>query len=475
MSNDNIILLTDGYKPSHWLQIPPGTEFVCSYFESRGGKFDRTVFFGLDHIIETYLTGTLLTQKKIDQADALFRDYFGSDVIFNRQGWEYILSHHGGKLPIRIDAVPEGTPVNTHNVLIRVMNTDPRCGWLVNYLETILSQVWYPTTVATLSAYIRSDIERYLRETADDTLSLPWRLHDFGCRGVSSMESAAIGGAAHLVNFFGSDTLPAVRLIRDSFSYRPFSSNYLLAGSIPAAEHFTITSWGRENEVQAYRNMLEKFPTGLVAVVSDSYDIFHACSDLWGSELRDKVLSRDGTLVIRPDSGDPVSVTLSVADILGQRFGYTVNRKGFKELNPKVRIIQGDGVNRGSINAILENFKSNGWSASNITFGMGGGLLQQVDRDTCKFAFKCSAIVRNGEFVPVSKDPITDQGKKSKEGFPTLVWTDGDHFETRCLNYIPVSSAHPDVRNDALKMVFSDGCHWPSGDISAIRKRASAF
>jgi nicotinamide phosphoribosyltransferase len=319
--------------------------------------------------------------------------------------------------------VPEGTVVPVKNVLATIENTDPECYWLTTYLETaLLRAVWYPTTVATQSWTIRKIILDYLEKTGDPSL-IDFKLHDFGARGVSSLESAAIGGAAHLVNFMGSDTISGVVYAREY--YDAGVSGF----SIPAAEHSTITSWGRDGEVDAYRNMLNQFakPGSIVAVVSDSFDIFNAASRLWGEELREQVVQSGATVVIRPDSGDPVDVNRRLVEILGEKFGYTTNAKGFKVLN-NVRLIQGDGVNELSIRSILGAFMAMGWSADNIAFGMGGALLQQVDRDTQKFAMKCSSACVNGEWIDVQKDPATDPGKKSKAGRVQLWTNSGGEF-----------------------------------------------
>jgi nicotinamide phosphoribosyltransferase len=250
---------------------------------------------------------------------------------------------------------------------------------------------------------------------------IDFKLHDFGARGVSSMESAGIGGAAHLVNFMGTDTVTGILYAREYY-------NAGISGfSIPAAEHSTITSWGRKNEVDAYANMLRQFakPGSIVAVVSDSYDIFNAASKLWGEELRQQVIDSGATVVIRPDSGDPDTVCRKLVQILGEKFGYTTNAKGYKVLN-NVRLIQGDGVNEHTIRTILGGFQAYGWSADNIAFGMGGALLQQLDRDTQKFAMKCSSAHINGEWVDVQKDPVTDSGKKSKAGRVQLFKSGGE-------------------------------------------------
>jgi nicotinamide phosphoribosyltransferase len=420
---NNILLLTDSYKLSHYKQYPAGTSQIYSYFESRGGKFDYITFFGLQYLLKEYLAGQVVTKAKIDQATQLYAAHFGTDTLFNREGWQYILDKHQGRLPIRIKAVAEGSVIPTHNVLMTVENTDPECFWLSNFLETLLVQLWYPCTVATTSKAVKNLILDYLEQTGDPSL-IDFKLHDFGFRGVSSVESASIGGAAHLVNFMGTDTVAALTFIQEYYQ-----SNSMFGFSIPAAEHSTITSWTQDGELDAYRNMLQQYPEGLVAVVSDSYDVYHACEKLWGEALKDEILQRNGTLVVRPDSGIPKEVVLRVTEILGEKLGYTINSKGYKVLNPKIRVIQGDGVNYESIGEILENLAANGWSADNITFGMGGALLQKVHRDTQKFAFKCSCATVNGEDRLVFKDPITDHGKKSKKGRLKLILND-THYQT---------------------------------------------
>jgi len=414
----NLILNTDSYKVSMFNQYPLGTTGVYSYIESRGGRYDRTVFFGLQAFIKEYLLEPI-TQADIEIAEEILTAH---GEPFNRQGWQYILDKHGGFLPVVIRAVPEGTVVPVKNVLATIENTDPECFWLTTWLETaLLRAIWYPTTVATQSWHIRQLILNYLEKTGDPSL-IDFKLHDFGARGVSSLESAGIGGAAHLVNFMGTDTISGVLYAREYY-------NAGVAGfSIPAAEHSTITSWGRDGEVKAYENMVKQFgkPDSILAVVSDSYDIFNAASKLWGEDLRQLVIDSGATVVIRPDSGDPVEVNRRLVEILGEKFGYTVNSKGYKVLN-HVRIIQGDGINYQAIVDILTALTELGYSADNIAFGMGGALLQQVDRDTQKFAMKASSVCINGQWISIAKDPVTDPGKKSKAGRVTL-WKSGSEL-----------------------------------------------
>lgn len=424
---NNLILRTDSYKASHWKQYPSDAEGYFGYIESRGGEYDKTVFFGLQIYLQRYLSKPI-TQDMIDEADAFFQAH---GEPFNREGWEYILNTYDGYIPAIIKAVPEGLVIPTRNVLLTVQVNDPKCFWVGSYIETsLLRAVWYPITVATNSYQCKQIIKKYLNETSDDPEGqINFKLHDFGARGVSSAESAEIGGAAHLVNFMGSDTVEGVYTMNTVYNNGKMS-----AFSIPAAEHSTITCWGQQNEVDAYRNMLAQYakPGSLVAVVSDSYDIYNAVEKMWGGELKQDVIDSGATIVIRPDSGDPETVVVKVMELLADKFGYTVNNKGYKVLN-NVRVIQGDGVNLTTIRDILSNLAIRKFSADNIAFGMGGALLQIVNRDTFKFAMKCSAIKRDGKWVKVSKNPVTDSGKSSKAGLLSL------YYDTRENVYMSLS------------------------------------
>ena len=437
----NIILNSDSYKYSQFNQYPEGTEYIYSYIESRGGVYDATVFFGLQAFIKECLVGQVVTMDMIDEAEAIITAH---GEPFNREGWEYIVNQYDGKLPVTIKAVPEGTVVNTKNVLATIVNMDPKCYWLTSFLETaLLRAIWYPTTVATNSYENKKLILNYLEKTGDPT-AIEFKLHDFGARGVSSLESAGIGGAAHLVNFQGTDTVEALLFARRYY-------NADMAGfSVPAMEHSTVTSWKREGEVDSYRNMIKKNakPGGFISVVSDSYDIFAAC-EMWGTVLKQDVLDSGATLVVRPDSGDPADVVCKCLKILDKHYGHTVNAKGYKVLN-NVRVLQGDGINHQSIRSILYTITLAGYSADNVVFGQGGALLQMVNRDDQKFAMKCSAAFVNGEWVDVFKDPITDKGKQSKKGLVQLFRKPGGKL---------YSAVEPDVFMDepALEVVFTMG------------------
>ena len=407
---DNIILLADSYKYSQFNQYPEGTEYVYSYIQSRGGEYDVGVFLGWQAFQRQYLSKPV-TLANIDEAEAIITAH---GEPFNRSGWEYIVKTHGGMLPLKVMSLQEGTKFDPRaNVpLLTVVNTDAKCAWLTSFMETaILRAIWYPTTVASNSYASRQVIRDFLERTGDIS-GLDFKLHDFGARGVSSTESAGIGALAHLaVGFMGTDTVSALLAAR-----RYYDAD--MAGfSIPAMEHSTVTSWGRDNEVDSYRNMLQQYgkPGALFAAVSDSYNIYEAVAKLWGGALRQEVLDSGATLVVRPDSGTPHIVVLEVVKLLDQSFGSTVNAKGYRVLN-NVRVMQGDGINTREIFRILQNLALSGYSADNVAFGQGGALLQQVNRDTMSFAMKCSAIRVNGTWRDVYKDPIGDSNKRSMRG-----------------------------------------------------------
>lgn len=457
----NMFLNTDSYKVSMLNQYPAGTDTVYSYIESRDGRYKNTVFTGLQMFAKEYLMKPS-TKYDVDEAEEVWAAH---GEPFDRTWADHIVNKFGGYWPVRIRAVPEGTVVPTHNILLDVENVGGSMTRLATtFLETaLLRAIWYPTTVATNSREIKKVIRRYLLATGSSLEGMPFKLHDFGSRGCSSYESASIGGVGHLINFMGTDTISAVVAARRYY-------NEPMAGfSIPAAEHSTITSWGRDNEVDAYRNMLKQFakPGAILAVVSDSYDIYNAVDNIWGQTLRQEVIDSGATVVIRPDSGDPVTVVTKVAHLLANRFGYTLTAKGYKLLN-NVRIIQGDGVNIDSISAILQSLMDNGFAADNVAFGMGGALLQAPQRDDQKFAMKCSAALIDMEWKEVYKDPVTDPGKTSKKGRLELVH--GGGLGNSVLTTIPQEYAAKRVK--VMRTVYEPGNLLVDDTFAEIRERA---
>lgn len=468
--NTNLILATDSYKLTHYKQYPKDTEVVYSYFESRvGARFPYTVFFGLQYLLKQYLAkpvGYGDLEKAFKLADA----HFGTKE-FNYRGWEYIISELGGRLPLRIKAIPEGTVVPVGNVLMTVENTDPKCFWLTNALESLLTHVWYPSTVATLSYSTFEMIGRWLDETAMNRDALPFMLHDFGYRGASSHESAGVGGAGHLINGLGTDTLPAMEVAMEYYD----ADLSKLAFSVPATEHSVMTAEGREGEDAIVTRLLEEYPTGILSIVADSYDIYNFVERIC-TKHKDAIMARDGKVVVRPDSTTPEDrtpedLTEWIVARLYHTFGGKANAKGYRTLDPHVGVLWGDGIDPIGIERILRKLADNSFSAENMVFGMGGGLLQKINRDTQRFAFKASAMERSGRWHDVSKEPL-DTSKKSKAGRLQLSrWTDennenpsyetlteGDHVAmTADLRPGRDGEDRRSVTRDVLQTVYENG------------------
>lgn len=441
----NICLATDSYKIWHWNGYLPNTENNYGYLEARNGaKFNKTVVFGLQYIIKKYLEGEVVTREKIDQAEKVIKEHMG-DQFFNREGWEYILEKYNGRLPVRIKSVPEGTPVDVSNVLMTVELTvnDKKLCWLTNFLESLLLHVWYPMTVATLSRELKIMIRDYMLQTCDNLDSLDFKMQDFGFRGVSSYESAQIGGSAYLTAFKGTDNIPALAVPKEFYN-----SNAIAGYSVAATEHSIMTARGEEGEWEVLKHIFDTTPNGILSLVIDSYD-FERFIRVCGTEFKDVIMSRNGTTVFRPDSGDPVTVTIQCLNLLEQYFGCTVNSKGYKVLNDKVRVLWGDGIDYDGIRSILFAMRNHGYSTDCMAcFGMGGGLLQKVNRDTQRMAFKSSSQFYDGEWHDVYKKP-KDLSKASKRGRLALIKENGK-FKT-------INESQLGDQKNYLETVFENG------------------
>ncbi|MTI16842.1 nicotinate phosphoribosyltransferase [Rhodobacteraceae bacterium RKSG542] len=447
VDENNPLLDTDSYKYSHFVQYPPGTEYVSAYVEARkpNGPTDFTVMFGLQMELAK-LQGQVVTEEAIDEAEPFIRAH-GFETALD--GWRRIATVHGGKLPIKIDALPEGTVCGIRTALLRITNTDPELFWLPAFLETrILRSVWYPTTVASNSTACIDALREAMQETDGSSEGVEFKLHDFGARGTTSREAAGIGGCAHLISALGTDTVSGLVYARNYYGAD-------MAGfSIPASEHATMTSWGgAEGEASAMENIVRQYPSGLVACVSDSYDLFRAIESYWGDQLKELVLSRtDGFLVIRPDSGDPITQLPKVIEAIGAKFGFTQTPSGYRLLNEKVRVIQGDGITPKTIPLIIKALKGANLAIGNVAFGMGAGLLQKLDRDTFGFAMKVSAICVDGEWRDVFKKPATSlEGLKfSRPGRQAVIKNERGIMET--IRFEDLAG-----REDQLQTVFLDG------------------
>lgn len=444
---ENFILLTDSYKLCHHAMYLDDVQNVYSYFESRrGAKYPYTVVVGLQTLLLRYFVGSVVTMTDVLAADIFCQGHFGENY-FNRKMWEKIVTVHGGKLPLRIKCVPEGMAVPVGNVLVTVEATDEECAPLTNVIETLLTHIWHPMNIATISRYLYNYLESAFMKSAETLNLLPFMLHDFGFRGVSSVESAGMA-LGHLIKFMGTDTIPGI-----TYAQRYYGAG--MAGySVAASEHSVMTSLGEDGEIDMVKRLIEKYPKGILSVVADSYNIIRFV-DWVGGELKESILSRDGKFVIRPDSprhkdDKACDQILWIVQELEKSYGVTINSKGFKVLHPKVGVIYGDGLSVEEIKESIDTLVKNGYSAESCVYGMGSGLLQKHNRDTQRNAFKCSAQLRHNVWFDIKKKPL-DITKASKAGRLKLVWNEGAHGKT--LITVPEN----DLREDVLVTVFENG------------------
>ncbi len=424
---NNILLYTDVYKLGHMEQYPDDITKIYSYLHTRSDKkYQEIVMFGLQYFLNHLSMG--LTSYDAEEFDAYYQSIFGIETperVRKKIAALVDLPH----LPLEIKAHDEGRVLPAKTVLMTVTNTHPDFAWVVGFFEAYLLHMWYPITVASASRKYYKLVKKYAELTCDNLDHVPYAVHDFGYRGVSSNESAQIGGAAHLLHFRGSDTLLALKFIHENYN-EPLGTH--IASSVPASEHSVMCSYGRECEQQAFERMLDLYPTGIVSIVCDTYNCYDAITVI-GRNLKDRILAREGKVVFRPDSGNPIDVICGdrmchpdgngarefrgCLELLGTIFGYTVNSKGFKVLNPKVGLIYGDGMYLENFENILARMEASGWATSNLVIGVGGLLLQSHSRDDLGFSMKATYIERaDGSKYGIQKDPITDPGKKSYKG-----------------------------------------------------------
>ena len=456
MSFDNIIINVDNYKHCHYPLYPPGTQYVSSYVESRGGAFPSTMFVGLQVFLRKYLMRPI-TLEDIDEAEFIERE---QGMHFNRELWMGVLNEHDGYLPVESEAVPEGTVVPPRNVLVQLINTDPKYWWVTSFFETaLLRAVWYPTTIGTVSWLAKQVIREALEHTSDNPQVLLHMLHDYGARGVSSQESAALGGLAHLVNFSQSDTVPGILAAKRYYNAGKVSN------SGPNSEHAGFCAWGRENETAALRNMLHMYrDNGVALLLTDTYDHEHCVKNIIGRELKSEIENFPGLVGVRPDSGDVVEVTSETCAWLMDAFGWETNSKGFKVLPPYVRVVQGDGVVFDALPSIFIELERRGFSAENAIFGMGGGLLQHHNRDTMNFGQKASAVCINGVWRDIFKAPTGAGFKVSKKGRLALKYADGT-YTTVARDSIP-------AEENQLVTVFRNGKLLKKWDFKELIERS---
>ncbi|MED5804009.1 nicotinate phosphoribosyltransferase [Gordonia sp. Z-3] len=453
----NIMVNADANKNSMYAMYPEGTQYVSAYLESRGGPYEATLFVGLQAFLLEYLARPI-TVEDVKEAERVVR---GHSAVFNRQAWLDIVNDHGGYLPLEIEAVPEGTVVPTSNVLLQVVNTDPRYPWLPSFVECALQRaLWYPSTVGTVSWMAKQYVRGALERTSDNPETLRLYLHDYGARGANSFESAALGGMAHLVNFDQSDTMAG--FVAASQYYDAACPS----GATMFLEHSNTSAGGPEREADTFRALLRHEPAGVAGLLVDTYDHDNAVDTIIGKELHDEIAAYPGLVAVRCDSGDPVATPVGTVESLMENFGFTTNSKGFKVLPPNLRVVQGDGLDVDMFCAIYAELERRGLAADNVLCGMGGGLVQGVTRDTMYFGYKANAVCIDGEWRNIAKKPKANSIKHSKAGRLALQYVDGD-YRTVQKDSIP-------AEDNVMVPVFRNGRilrMWDFGELIARSER----
>lgn len=428
ISKRNPLLATDVYKMGHMEQYAPGCNKVYSYLVARSDKsFDKTVFFGLQYYLREYLSVALTPEMGRE-----FLEYRRLILGSNSEDVEKKIMAlcELGYFPLKIKAVSEGTVMPVKNVLMTITNTHPDFYWVVGFVESLLLKLWYPITVASCCYAYRKVVETAYSETCSQELFFlkDYAVHDFGYRGDATEEGAAISGACHLLSFKGSDTVVAFPFVREYYG-----GGTDIMQSVPASEHSVMCSFGREDELGAFRNMLEVYPSGIVSIVSDTFDVYRVLTE-FAEVLKPTIFDREGKVVFRPDSGNPEYIICGdptakpgsnehkgAIRLLDEMFGSTVNEKGYKELNPKVGLIYGDGMYLERYKRTIDRMKDMGYAASNLVIGVGG-ILRNHSRDTMGFAIKATYVEVGGVGRDIEKDPITDSKKKSHKGMLALTY-----------------------------------------------------
>ncbi len=488
----NTLHLTDGYKLDHRRQYPKGTTLVYSNWTARGSRMpqvDKVIFFGLQYFLKKYLQedfeNNFFSQPKSKIAKEYTRRinaYLGDNTI----GSKHLEALHDlGYLPLKIKALPEGSRVNLRVPMLTIQNTDERFFWLTNYIETMLSaSLWLPCTSATIADQYRTLFDCFSKKTSTIDWFTDFQGHDFSMRGMGSLESSMLSGAAHMTSFLGTDTFPAIDFLEQY--YNANANQETIGISVPATEHSVMCMGTKKGEKETFRRIFtDLYPTGIVSIVSDTWNLWEVVGT-YLSEFKDEIISREGKVVIRPDSGNPVKILTGytgeedsegiselekkgVVECLWDIFGGTVNKKGYKELDEHIGVIYGDAITLKRAKKILKRLQKKGFASTNVVFGIGSYTYQYNTRDTFAFAIKSTYGEINGEGVEIFKNPKTDDGqKKSAKGLLKV-----DQRGTTFVLYDQVSKE--EEGQGALKTVFCDGKIINELSLSDIRNRISSL
>lgn len=495
----NAMLLTDGYKLDHRRQYPKGTEYVYSNWTPRSNVYfpeakDGAVVFGIQYFIKKYLikyfNDNFFAVDK-DKAVKSFARRINTFLGENEVGTKHIEDlWELGYLPVKIKALPEGSICPIRVPAMTIVNTDPKFFWVTNFLETLIScELWLPMTSATTAKAYRRELERHANKTGfDKGIDLGFLCHDFSMRGMAGLEASIISGMGHLTSFVGSETIPAIDALEEYYSVD--AEKELISMTVPATEHSVMCAGGLDDEFGTFKRLLtETYPKGFVSIVSDTWDLWKVVTD-FVPRLKKEILEREGRLVIRPDSGDPVDIICGVIEepkaphgykhtkaekkgvyeLLWDTFGGTINEKGYKVLDSHVGVIYGDSITLERQKEIYKRLEEKGFAATNLVLGIGSYTYQYRTRDSLGFAMKATWCQINGEPKEIFKQPETDSGmKNSLKGLICVEMDkDGKFFATDCVS-------KEEETYGCLEVVFEDGKLVKEYSLAEIRERLASY
>lgn len=482
----NFITLCDGYKLDHRRQFPKNTTRIYCNFTPRTSRVDgqdKVVFFGLQYFLQRYLTEVahdtffdVPRSKILSTYDRFTKSYLGPNHI----GTDHIAQLHDyGRIPLVFYAHPEGRHVPLRMPMFTYENTEPEFFWVPNWIETLMSSVlWLPCTSATTAFRYRKFLDEAARLSGGSADFVQWQGHDFSFRGMGCPEAAALSGAGHLLSFTGTDTIPAIELLE-----RYYAGSGLIGGSVAATEHSVMCAGGKESELDTFNRLLDLYPSGIVSVVSDTWDLWKVIQETL-PQLKDRVMHRDGKLVVRPDSGDPVHILTGdpdlnpespegrgVVELLWNLFGGTVNAAGYKELDSHIGAIYGDSITEKRAGEICSRLLRKGFASTNVVLGIGSYTYQYVTRDTYGFAVKATWAEVDGKERFLAKDPITDSGiKKSASGRISTVRN--KQGKTITSDNLDLAHWQAMIGSDELRRIWQNGEFiGPENTLESMRQR----
>jgi len=484
----DFITLVDGYKLDHRRQYPNKTQSVYSNWTPRATRIsgvDRVAFFGLQYVLKEYFVDraikTFFELRKAEVTDKYqkrLNGYFGPNSI----GVQHIADLHSlGYIPLEFRAVPEGTRVPFRCPMFTVESTHEDFAWVTNYFESMLSNlIWKGCTSATHAHRMRAMFENYARNTGGDLSFVDWQGHDFSFRGMSGIEDAALSGAGHLLSFTGTDTLPAIELLEKYYSG---NQEALLGMSVPATEHSVMCAGGEKDEFETYNRLLDLYPSGIVSIVSDTWDLWQVIGSIL-PKLKGKIMARDGKTVIRPDSGDPTDILCGsdkyssdqvlprkgVVEALWDIFGGTVNEKGYKVLDSHIGAIYGDSITYDRAQEIFQRLAAKGFASTNVVLGLGSYFYEYNTRDTYGFAMKATAARVDGVEHMLFKDPKTDSGVKKSAKGRIVVLGDGQLEPFHARDELTRAEQFALEKHDALDLVWRNGSFYKKWNVGQIRE-----